>query len=89
MTKAVGFCLALGSAALMLGGCAQRHMLLSTSDDLIISDQKPDGYPRTYVEPYPGYPDFCRHVVEDYVQHEGVDQRFWFKVRQLESFRCR
>ena len=89
MNKTLGFCLAFGIVAVLLGGCAQqRHVLVSTSDDLIIADQKPAGYPHTYVEPYPGHPDFCRRVVEDYVQHEGVEQRLWFKERQLKSVRC-
>lgn len=89
MIRTRGFCFAICAASVMLGGCAQQpHTLVSASDDLIVADQKPSGYPRTHVEPYPGYPDFCRRVVEDYVQHQGVDQRLWFKERQLKSFRC-
>ncbi|MCX7692480.1 MAG: YgdI/YgdR family lipoprotein, partial [Tepidimonas taiwanensis] len=80
MIKTVFFCVALGASVMALAGCAQlRHTVVPTSDDLIIADQKPVGYPRTYIEPYPDFPNFCRNVVEDYVQHEGVDQRLWFK----------
>lgn len=87
MIKKWAFILAIAVAMATAGGCAQQsHTLISKGEDLIVADQKPKGYPRTVVEPYPGYPEFCRRVVEDFVQHEGVDRRQQTKGHPLTFF---
>jgi len=72
-----------------LSGCAlQRPTLISANEAIIISDQRPAGFPRTFSEPLRGNPGFCRRVTVDYVQHNGLDRRLWFKSEQFISYQC-
>ena len=76
-------------AALTVVGCAtHKETLISNNPDLLVIGQKPEGYPKTHIEPYPGFPDFCLEVKESWREDSYHGQTIWLKNKELKSMQC-
>lgn len=75
--------------ALSVIGCATKQAtLISNNPDNLVIGTKPEGYPKTHIEPYPGVPGFCREVKESWKEDTYQGQAIWLKNKELNSMRC-
>lgn len=76
-------------AAIAVSGCAtHKGTLVSTNPDLLVIGQKPQGYPKTRIEPYPDFPGLCLEVKESWREDSYQGQAIWLKDEELKSMRC-
>ncbi|MTD33689.1 hypothetical protein [Paludibacterium denitrificans] len=75
--------------AFTAAGCAtHKETFTSTNPNELFIGKKPDGYPKTYIEPYPGYPGFCLDVKETLREDHFKGQTIWLKDKYLRSVDC-
>lgn len=76
-------------AIFTVAGCVSHpSTLVSTNTDLLVVDKKPEGYPRTHMEPYPNFPGFCLEVKESWREDRYQGEVIWLKDKELKSMRC-
>jgi len=61
---------------------------VAANPNLIVIGQKPEGYPKTHIEPYPGFSGFCLEVKESWREDSNQGQTIWLKDKELKSMRC-
>lgn len=73
-----------------LFGCGSQQARLNSEDpdSAVVGDNKPGGYPRTYIRPLPGFPGFCIKVTEDWKSHDYQGQTIWLRDKQIKSLNC-
>ncbi len=75
--------------ALIVAGCAAPNQTLrSTNTNMLVIGEKPAGYPKTYIEPYKGFPGFCLKVTESWRKGSYNGKTIWFKDKAIKSMRC-
>ena len=75
--------------ALSVVGCAtHQKTVISNNPDLLVVGSKPEGYPKTHIEPYPNFPGFCIEAKESWREDNYQGQTIWLKDRELKSMQC-
>lgn len=72
-------------ATILITGCATQEHLTSNNPDLLRIGSKPEGYPKTYTEKYPGY---CVDVTETWREDHYKEQTIWFKDTYRKTVDC-
>lgn len=81
--------MALLFAAFAISGCATSTPApVSTNPDQLRVGAKPEGYPRTYIEPMAGFPGYCLKVTESWREDSYNGHTIWLKDREMRSMRC-
>ena len=81
--------LILALLAIALAGCAApKATLHSSKTDMLVIGQEPAGYPKTYVEPYKGFPGYCLQVTESWRKDSYQGQTIWFKDKAIKAMPC-
>ena len=74
---------------LIVTGCAAPNQLLrSANTNMLVIGERPAGYPKTYIDPYKGFPGYCLKVTESWRKGSYNDKTIWLKDKAIESMRC-
>lgn len=76
-------------AALNVVGCAaQTHAPVSTNTDRLVIGTKPEGYPRTHIEPDQNVAGLCLEVTENWRQEDYKGKTIWLKDDKVKTVNC-
>ncbi len=74
---------------IVLAGCSSQPRTIVSQDlDEAVVGTKPEGYPKTVVQPLPDRPGFCVEVTENWKEHEQDGQVVWLKEKTVRSIGC-